>query len=243
VANRVNHIQETTNVDNCNHVKSKENPADLVSRGMDTNLLKNSSLWWNCPNWLQHEDRAWPRCEEIAETSTEEKKEKPSRVISLLTQPSDEEMFTKFSSWKKLQRVIAYCLRFIYNCRHKSSHYQGALSPTELNEATLLCVKHAQNDSFRKEKTDLMEKGLLSVKSSLLSLNPFLDGNQCLRVGGRLQNSELNFDQQHPLILPKGHHITTLIIEDTHNKNLHAGGQLLPSLLKQKFGFLMVELS
>jgi len=54
-------------------------------------------------------------------------------------------------------------------------------------------------------------------------------------VGGRLQNSELNFDQQHPLILPKGHHITTLIIEDTHNKNLHAGGQLLLSLLRQKF--------
>jgi hypothetical protein len=27
-----------------------------------------------------------------------------------------------------------------------------------------------------KEKADLMEKGLLSKKSSLLSLNPFLDG-------------------------------------------------------------------
>jgi hypothetical protein len=45
----------------------------------------------------------------------------------------------------------------------------------------------------------------------------------------------LSFDQQHPLILPKGHHITTLIIKDTHNKNFHAGGQLLLSLLRQKF--------
>jgi hypothetical protein len=183
---------------------------------------------------LQHEDTSWPRCEEIVETSTEEKQAKPSRVISLLTQPSDEELFTKFSSWTKLQRVSAYCLRFIHNCHHKSSQYQGALSPTELNEATLLCVKHAQNDNFRKVKTDLMKKGLLSVKSSLLSLHPFLDGNQCLRVGGRLQNSELSFDR-HPLILPKGHHITTLIIKDTHNKNFHAGGQLLLSFLGQKF--------
>ena len=169
------------------------------------------------------------------DTSTERKTIKSTCVVSLLTQLSDEEMFTKFSSWTKLQRVSAYCLRFIYNCRHKSTPYQGALMPTELNEATLLCVKRAQNYSFRKEKSDLLTKGLLSNKSSLLSLNPFLDGNQCLRVGGRLQNSELNFDQQHPLILPKGHHITTLIIEDTHNKHLHAGGQLLLSLLRQKF--------
>ena len=235
VANRVNHIQETTNVDDWNNVKSQENPADLVSRGIDANILRNSSLWWNGPIWLQQKNTSWPRCEEIVETSTERKPVKPTKVVSLVIQPSDEEMFTKFSSWTKLQRVGAYCLRFIYNCRHKNSPYQGALSPNELNEATLLCVRHAQNDSFRKEITDLQRKGRLSNKSSLLTLNPFLDGNQCLRVGGRLQNSELNFDQQHPLILPKGHHITTLIIEDIHNKNLHAGGQLLLSLLRQKF--------
>jgi hypothetical protein len=85
-----------------------------------------------------------------------------------------------------------------------------------------------------KEKADLMEKGSLSNKSSLLSLNPFLDGNQFLRVSGRLENSDLTFDQQHPLIIPKGHHITTLIIEDIHKKNLHASGKLL-SLIRQKF--------
>jgi hypothetical protein len=58
------------------------------------------------------------------------------------------------------------------------------------------------------EKADLVKKGSLSNKSSLLSLNPFLNGNQFLRVGGRLENSDLPFDEQHPLILPKGHHIT-----------------------------------
>ena len=130
---------------------------------------------------------------------------------------------------------MAYCLRFIHNCRFKDSLYQGALSPSELNEAALLCVRHAQNDSFMKEKTDLVRKGLISPKSSLLSLNPFLDRYQCLRVGGRLQNIELSFDQQHPMILPKRHHITTLIIEDLHTKNLHANGQLLLSLLRQRF--------
>jgi hypothetical protein len=53
VANRVNHIQETTNIEDWNHISSKENPADLVSRGVDANVLRNLSLWWNGPNWLQ----------------------------------------------------------------------------------------------------------------------------------------------------------------------------------------------
>jgi len=85
------------------------------------------------------------------------------------------------------------------------------------------------------EKTDLIEKGRVSKKSSSLSLNPFLDGNQLIRVDGRLQHSELAFDQKHPLILPKEHYIISLIIEDTHKKNLHASGQLLFSVIRQEF--------
>ena len=45
MANRVNHIQEITNVEDWSHISSKENPADLVSRGVDANVLKNLSLW------------------------------------------------------------------------------------------------------------------------------------------------------------------------------------------------------
>jgi hypothetical protein len=235
VANQVNYVQETTNVEDWNHISSKENPADLLSRGVDANALRNLSSWWNGPNWLQQVETSWPSCEEVPGISEEQKTVNFTPVVSLLTQPGQEEVFTKFSSWNKLQQVTAYCLRFIHNCLQKNSRFQGTLLPSELNEATLMCVKQAQTDCFMKEKADLMEKGLLSNKSSLLSLNPFLDGNQLLRVGGRLNNSDLMFDQQHPLILPKGHYITTLIIEDIHKKNLHARGQLLLSLIRQKF--------
>ena len=54
-------------------------------------------------------------------------------------------------------------------------------------------------------------------------------------MGGRLENSDLMFDQQHPMILRKGHHITTHSVEEIHKKNLHACGQLLLSLIRQKF--------
>jgi len=52
---------------------------------------------------------SWPRCEEVPDISEEQKTVNPTPVVSLLTQPSQEEVFTKFSSWNKLQRVTVYC--------------------------------------------------------------------------------------------------------------------------------------
>ena len=44
-----------------------------------------------------------------------------------------------------------------------------------------------------------------------------------LRVGGRLNRSELTYDAVHPMILPKKHHITQLVIADVHRRCRHAG--------------------
>jgi hypothetical protein len=44
VANRVYHIQETNNIGDWSHISFKENPADLVSRGVKTNVLRTTCL-------------------------------------------------------------------------------------------------------------------------------------------------------------------------------------------------------
>jgi hypothetical protein len=97
VANRVNHIHETTNVEDWNHISSKEKPEDLVSRGVDANVLRDLSLRCNGPNWLQLEETFWPKCEDIADISEEKKTVNHTPIVSLLTQTSQEEVFTKFS--------------------------------------------------------------------------------------------------------------------------------------------------
>ncbi|GFV88911.1 hypothetical protein TNCV_1227081 [Trichonephila clavipes] len=56
VANRVATIQHLTNTEQCHHVSSKQNPADLVSRGLDPSSLHNNSLWWNRPTFLATKD-------------------------------------------------------------------------------------------------------------------------------------------------------------------------------------------
>ncbi|XP_015437886.1 PREDICTED: uncharacterized protein LOC107193025, partial [Dufourea novaeangliae] len=47
VANRVSQIQHLSKIDNWRHVSSKDNPADIISRGLNPMSLKDNNLWWS----------------------------------------------------------------------------------------------------------------------------------------------------------------------------------------------------
>ena len=51
------------------------------------------------------------------------------------------------------------------------------------------------------------------------------DEQGLLRIDGRLRNAdELSYDTKHPIILPKNHPVTTLIVQDAHEKLGHGTG-------------------
>ncbi len=67
-------------------------------------------------------------------------------------------------------------------------------------------------------------------------LNANILGARVLRVGGgRLENSNLSFDQSHPILLHNKHKLSTLIILHEHLTHLHAGPQLLLLVIRQQF--------
>ncbi|GFT98742.1 uncharacterized protein NPIL_222921, partial [Nephila pilipes] len=68
-------------------------------------------------------------------------------------------------------------------------------------------------------------------KSPLISLNPFLDNCGLLRVG----NATLSETVKHPLLLPKNHPITKMLIKFYHQTYMHGGVQLINSAMKQKY--------
>lgn len=74
-----------------------------------------------------------------------------------------------------------------------------------------------QNQCFLEEFKSIKNVKSVSPSSELRALNPFIDSDNLIRVGGRIMNSNLSYFEKHLLVLPKTHHITDLIIHDVHN--------------------------
>lgn len=84
------------------------------------------------------------------------------------------------------------------------SRYRGQLSIKEINEAEIKVIKIIQASHFSRELNELINKRSIT-KGSLAALNPFIDDDKVIRVGGRLKGSTLTFTQKHPIILPSRH--------------------------------------
>ncbi|GBO18610.1 hypothetical protein AVEN_55102-1, partial [Araneus ventricosus] len=52
VSNKISRIQELMKDLSWHYVKTSENPADIISRGMTPQKLWDNSLWWNGPQFL-----------------------------------------------------------------------------------------------------------------------------------------------------------------------------------------------
>ncbi|KAJ8977835.1 hypothetical protein NQ317_011919 [Molorchus minor] len=132
----------------------------------------------------------------------------------------DIDIFDRYSSLTKLQRVYAYCLRFIKNAKIKGENRGertiGALSIEELNEVSTKLIRHIQEREFSQDLACLERAQPLPRKSKLLTLNPFLDKGGLVRVGGRIANSSFQSDKKYPILLPQKHKFTDLLIRSEH---------------------------
>ena len=80
-----------------------------------------------------------------------------------------------------------------------------------LLQAELIIVRVVQDESFR-NKSDALQIGKrVPLSSSIYDLNPFLDDDGLLRVGGRLRRLQLSNNEVNPLIIPKRCHIAELL--------------------------------
>ena len=42
------------------YISTKENPADIASRGASACELQHNRLWWHGPDWMVNTRKAWP---------------------------------------------------------------------------------------------------------------------------------------------------------------------------------------
>ena len=233
VANRIGEIQRQSNPEQWHYVESKENPADLCSRGLRATRLNESTLWWRGPDFLSKHESEWPKAKitEGLDVKTESKTKFISAPsVNFVVRPGSEDCKwrlhpSNWSSWLKLTRVVAWVLRFVANCRSRQERRKGSLSPEELQNAEIRIIRDAQQEEFSEEYRALHENKPIPKKSCLIKLTPKIDEDGLIRCDGRLQFAEfLPYDVRFPIILPRGSWTTKLIVKHYHEAGHHITG-------------------
>ncbi|XP_031337238.1 uncharacterized protein LOC116166425 [Photinus pyralis] len=228
VTNRVTEINKLVPHHHWKHVRTEENPADILSRGYPASKIQANPIWWNGPEWLKTSE--WQEYQTPKVTTDQEMK----RCLVATTSLKDDSIISRFSSLSRLLRVIAYCNRFSRACRKHPSQ-QTCVKVEELERSMNQLIALTQRLEFGKEIKTLQRQQQLENSNKLTSLNPFVDGEGMLRVGGRLHNSRLAFNEKHPIILPPKQQLTHLVIVDAHIRTLHGGVQLTSAYLRRKY--------
>ncbi|XP_065084849.1 uncharacterized protein LOC135707055 [Ochlerotatus camptorhynchus] len=241
VANRTSKIQLATQHCSWNHIAGLENPADCISRGIAADAIIGFDLWWQGPEWLRQPQESWPIAKGTHDQPSDALEE--ARRISIAAPSSPNEpsfvdlLVEKFSDYQRLLRIVAYCLRFLQNCRKQSSDRVKStlLKREELLDAESLLMRLVQQQAFSEEWKQLQHSERISVKSRLKWFHPFISSEQLIRIGGRLGNAQQPYDSKHQILLPSSHTLSSLLVRSYHERHLHAAPQLLLNLLRQRY--------
>ena len=252
VANRVQQIRDGTDVKQWNYINTKDNPADIASRGISAGLLIESTLWWKGPVFLSSTDplpittkKCVPdNCDpEIKVATVHNTKVKTTKNWNLC------ERLQYFSSWFAAKRAVANCLKYkrllmsrMINKKSATPNQivktQQPLTVEEICEAEREIIKAVQLQEFFAELQLLKKIGTrncdqndcvclqsVSIKrsSNLYRLDPYIDEDGIIHVGGRLRRANIPRNIAHPIIFPKRGHLTNLLIDHHHHLAKHAG--------------------
>ncbi|GFT82462.1 integrase catalytic domain-containing protein [Trichonephila clavipes] len=234
VSNRVAEIQALSKDYHWKHVSSKNNPADLISRGCNVDELLKNEMWFSGPDLQtdEYEDN------QLFLDPSYRDELKCAVTLSMTECSSNfyDELFNVTNNFIKLIRIFSFIFRFINNIKAKEScNKEKYLTADEVKRSTEFLAKIAQLSEFKAE-IDALKKGKgVSKTSKLKALDPFLDENSLLRVGGRLCNADLPFEAKHQIIIPSKHKFTKLLFEHMHKKFFHIGAQGLVHQIRMQF--------
>ncbi|XDV29327.1 hypothetical protein PO909_032464 [Leuciscus waleckii] len=102
-------------------------------------------------------------------------------------------------------------------------------------EAENAIVRFTQMEAFPEEIETLQkENAYVSHQSHIRRLDPILqDGS--LRTGGRLSRMAMPEDRKHPMVLPKHHHVSKLVLKHIHEQLGHCGRNHMLAKLRQQY--------
>ena len=260
VAHRVNLITALSDPLRWQYVDSKNNSsADMGSRGLIGNQIEKCETWFSGPEFLKRRKDEWPTWPniDIKDVSDLEKK-KCVTICNVKSERDDyglDMLICRYSSFDKLIRICAWHIRVItylknrIKCVDSSEIFLdiNSLSVIEIEHAADMVIRYVQKNVFRdviaqlsdnENTSDALKCYSRKHKTSMMSqLRPILV-NSMLRVGGRIKNCTLPQDFKFPILLPKKHHLTDIIIDHYHFLSGHSGSHHTLSKIRTKYWIL-----
>ena len=133
----------------------------------------------------------------------------------LVTETTPDIDCKRYSSMEKLLRVTARVLMFVNNLKKRTKTKGGTGSePATVSDVELLA--RAETLWIKIAQKQLPRDNNLQKQFDL-----FLDEDGIWRCGGRLSNADVPFHTKHPILLPRDHHLATLVVRRAHNRVLH----------------------
>ena len=140
-----------------------------------------------------------------------------------------------FGDPHRLLRVTAYALKFINLLQHKI----GRLTAPLTKNLTAADVAEVKRLWLRESQRTLPEEKQFEAWKRQFGL--FIDKDGLYRCQGRLSNADLTISAKHPILLPKKHYLTVLLVKHSHKRVMHNGvKETLTELQTEYFG-LFVE--
>ncbi|XP_064641922.1 uncharacterized protein LOC135496491 [Lineus longissimus] len=223
VANRVQEIRDHTDPKQWRHVPGIENVADEASRGLRAEQLANGTAGWlKGPRFLWQQELP-PKPTRDAESTLQSDDPEVRKVHTLKTTKvsfaSTAERMSRFSSWFKAKSAVATCLNcrkhLLTRSRKQDATVENALrlKAEDIEEAEKVIIKAVQAEAFRDEITTLKQlqaedvtggaRHGIKASSPLYRLDPFIDEEGIVRVGGRIGKANYALAIKHPVILPR----------------------------------------
>ncbi|XP_062713555.1 uncharacterized protein LOC134290427 [Aedes albopictus] len=242
VAFRVSEVLDSTDVTEWRWIPTKQNVADEGTKWARAPDLSADSRWFRGPDFLWSGKHDWPISPSFQNVTNEE-----LRPHLLMHEKSKEPVIIpqNFSKWTPLLRTTAYVFRYFDNLRRstkKEERAEGALSRQELTKAENSLFRLAQTDEYAEEITRLSvkrndDRELRRInRSNPLFRNAFIDENEVVRVHGRTRACEfIDRDAAEPIILPRCHHVTKLLILDTHERFNHQNHATIINEILQRY--------
>ena len=220
-------------VNHWRYVPTHDNTADLASRGIDSQALVSSTPWWEGPSWLGLPSQSWPM---FLTTNTEEVPELRATIVAavqVIKLETDFSLWTRYSSFHKLTRVVSWIRRFFNNAQTKSRNSSSTLT-SDKAQASKTCLLRAAQRMTHAEVFESIRSGPnLPPHHSLSKFDLSPGADQLNRISGRVQDPDSPLSSRSLILLSLNSTLTKHFFSTLHVTYKHAGISSLMSVFQK----------